>query len=114
MRNGKICTGVTSIFLIIIAVLFFTFIVLAMNKMNNEISYNFIEELGFNWSQSPIVDLSVSKVYEAKEDNFISDSWPGTVTGCKCDKIKRKACSVEDIKKNCTDFKAIAKITYKF
>ena len=47
-------------------------------------SYEFIQDLGYNWAQGPIKDIKVSASCPSGSTNIIKDSWHGTVAGCNC------------------------------
>ena len=59
-------------------------------------SFQFISELGNNWSKGPYIDISSSSDDTCKKDEilFLSDSyWQGTVEGCLCgDTLTRGIC----------------------
>jgi len=116
MADGKVCTIVLLVFLITGAVVSMAILIVAAKNMDNS-SWQFIRDIGYNWSQSPMTDLSLSDS-SSECQKFITDSWPGTETGCDCDYgnpdfIERGFCTdKEENKKNCDTIPSIKPMPY--
>jgi len=118
MVNGKMLSGALTIILICAGTVFMA--VLIVSKLNiDESSYQFIQDLGFNWSQGPINDISTSNIAcPSGSTGFINDKWPGTVAGCNCGVlgITRGYCdrSRNSYQEYCLDISPIPAMNYVF
>lgn len=49
-------------------------------------NYNYIESIGKNWNQGPLISIDPAKKYcDVEESRLFNDFWPGTVNGCYCE-----------------------------
>ena len=82
---GQVCSLVIIITVLLLSIAFLAILIVAKNSMEAS-SYDFIIDLGFNWSQTPMLGITASVSYScsSSSSNFITDSWPGTVAGCNC------------------------------
>ncbi|MCP3684813.1 MAG: hypothetical protein GY861_19265, partial [bacterium] len=117
MCEAKIWAGLFLVAFMVIGVIFMAILIVARNSIQDS-NFEFIQELGENWSNGPIINLSVSRTAICPSGYlpFIRDRWPGTVAGCKCIAISRGFCnrSRNHFQRFCTDISPIPPIPFNY